>query len=109
MRQHGQRGRFWPTIVDRDSHENIVGVGFGIFDGHIAVAIIGKNACVDQLELRIVESTLMVLVDELLIGEGRLRVFVEKSCVRTCRRRVEIVIKLFDIFAVIALPVGQAE
>jgi hypothetical protein len=51
----------------------------------------------------------MVLVDEPLIGEGRLRVFVEKSCVRTCRRRGEIVIKLFDIFAVIALPIGQAE
>ena len=50
-----------------------------------------------------------VVLDEVGVGEGRLRVLVEVLHVRVRRRGVEVEVVLLDVLAVVALAVGQAE
>src|SRR5262249_49808620 len=50
-----------------------------------------------------------VLLGEMLIGEGGLRVLVQALQVRRRRRRVEVPVQFLDVLAVVALAVGQAE
>ena len=48
-------------------------------------------------------------LDEVGVGERRLRILVEVLHVRVGRRAVEVEVVLLDVLAVIALAVGQAE
>ena len=46
---------------------------------------------------------------ELVVGISGLRIFVQKFQIRAGGRGVEVVVILFDVFAVIPFPVGEAE
>jgi hypothetical protein len=48
-------------------------------------------------------------LDEPIVGKRPLRIFIEHLEVRMRRRGVEVVVKLFDVFAVISLAVREAE
>jgi hypothetical protein len=96
-------------IVHRHLHQDVDRRGLGVFDLDVEVAVVVEHAGIDQLELGLVLATASVLIDQLCIGEGRLRVLVEELEVGVGRRRIEIVVKLLDVLAVIALAVGQPE
>ena len=85
------------------------GIGFGVFDEDIEVAVVVEDAGVDQFEFGIVLAAAAVFVDELGVGEFALRILVEHFQIGVRWQRIEIPVALFDIFAVIALAVGEAE
>ena len=54
-------------------------------------------------------AALAVFLDKPGVGKLPLRVFVKHLEVRMCRRGIEIIINLFNVFAVIAFEVGETE
>ena len=78
-------------------------------DEHVPVPIILKQVSVQNLVLRYVASALLVLLYELLVRVSLLRILVQELHVRVCWSRIQIVVQLLDIFAVITLVAGHAE
>ncbi len=56
--------------MDRDLHQNVVGIGLGVFDLDIEIAVLGKYAGVDQLEFRMVLAAPPVFLDQLRVGKA---------------------------------------
>ena len=99
-----------PRLVTRDPDQDVVGVGLGVLDDDVEVAVVVEDAGVDQLELGLrcgrgarFSSTSSAY------GNARLRVLVEHPHVRVRRRAVEVEVVLLDVLAVVALGAGQAE
>jgi hypothetical protein len=68
-----------------------------------------EDARVDDLELAVVEASRGVLPDQLVVRELRKRVLVQSFQVAGGRGRVEIVVQLLHVLAVVPLGIGQAE
>ena len=98
-----------PRLWTRDADQEVVGIGLGVLDDDVEVAVVVEDAGVDQLELRLAAAAPRVLLDELGVGKRRLRILVEPLHVRVRRRRVEVEVVLLDVLAVVALVAGQAE
>ena len=77
LRQHVQHCRFARPVVDRQLDQDVVNIGLGVFDLDIEIAIIGKDAGVDQLELGVRPAAAAVLFDQSSIRESGLRILVE--------------------------------
>ena len=73
------------------------------------VAIFRERTSVDQFKLRCAQPPSPILRDQLAVGEFRLRIFVERLHVGMGRRRVEVVVKLFHVLAVIAFRAREAK
>ena len=99
----------WPTVLDRDAHQHIVGDRFGIFHRHIEEAVVGEDAGILELVLAVGVAPPRVLGDERLVGVGRMGIAVEHRHVGMRRQAVEMIVMLLDVLTVIALAVGQAE
>ena len=104
--KHGVVG---PAVVGRDLHQQVVRRRLGVLDEDVEVAVVVEDAGVEQLELRLTAAAAAVLLDELGVGKRALRILVEHLQVGVRRRGVEVVVKLLDVLAVVALAVGQAE
>ena len=52
-RQDVQAGRVGPAVDRGDADENVVGIGLGVFDKDVEVAVLVEDAGVDQLEFRL--------------------------------------------------------
>ena len=108
-RQDVELGRLGAAVVDADPDEDVLGRLLGILDEHVQVAILIEDARVEQLVLELVPAPAPAGLDQVGVGERRLRVLVEVLHVRVGRRAVEVEVVLLDVLAVIALAVGQAE
>ena len=108
-RQNVQFGRFRTAIVNRDLNQNVFRRTFGVLDEYVEVAILIEHARIDQLVLHFLPATAAAGLDEIGVGERRLRILVKVLHVRMRRSAVEIEVVLLDILAVIALAVGQSE
>src|SRR5215469_13541442 len=97
------------AIMNYHPYEYVINVRLGILDLDVKVAIVIEEAGVDQLELHCRRPAPRVLLDQPLVGVPGLRQLVERTCVRVARDRIEVVVKLLDILAVVALAVGQAK
>src|SRR5262249_21698926 len=73
------------------------------------VALVLEDACVNQLELRLLASASSVLLDDLRVRELTLRVLIERPHVRVSRGAVQVEVVLLDVLAVVALGARQAE
>ena len=104
--QHIQ-DRIRPMINDCDLDQHVFRVEFGVLDEHIEIAVLREDARIQQFELRLFAAPLRVHLDELLIGIGGVRVFVEGFHVGMAGCGVEIEVVLLDIFTVIALRSSQ--
>ena len=103
-------GRVRAAVVDRQPEEQVLGIGLGVLDEDVEVAVVVEDAGVEQLVLRSPRATARVAgAHEIVVGERRLRVLVELLHVRVGRRRVEVEVVLLDVLAVVALAVGQPE
>ena len=101
--------RLGAAIGHGDAHQDVVWRGLRIFDLDVEVAAFVEQAGVLDLVLRVLERTAAVLRDESIVGKGRLRILVEHPHVGVRRDRVEVVVELLDILAMIALLVGKTE
>ena len=109
LRQHMHVGGFRSAVVDGDPDQDVRRRVLRVFRDHIEVAVAFEHAAVDQLELRIVFAAPSILVDELSVRKRLLGVLVEALQIRMGRRRVEVVVALLDVLAVVPFAVGQAE
>ena len=98
-----------PRLVAADPDQEVVRCDLGVLDLDVEVAIVGENAGVDQLVLRLLPAASPVLRDEIGIGKRPLRIFVESPQVGVGGRGVEVPVVLLDVLAVVALAAGQAE
>ena len=104
-----QRRWIGAGVAGADAHHHVLGARLGVLRGDLPVAVVVEDAGVEQLELRLVTVAAGVLVDQLPVGEGGLRVVVEPAHPGVRRRRVEVPPVLLDILAVVALRVGEPE
>ena len=108
-RQHVQRCRLRPPVVDGDPDQDVLGRFLGVFHEDVEVAILVEDAGVEQFVLKVLGAARAVGLDQIVVGIGRLRIFVEVLHVGVGRRVVQVEIVLLDILAVVALAIGQAE
>ena len=85
------------------------GVGLGVLDDDVEVAVVVEDAGVEQLELEALAVAAAVLLDQPRVGKLALRILVEVLHVRVRRRVVEVEVVLLDVLAVVALVRRQAE
>src|SRR6185503_9887035 len=109
LRQYMDRCSLGTAIVYRDAHQHVIGVRLRVFDEHVEVAILCERAGVEQLVLGLAARPLLTLLHQLRVWIGALRVLVEHLQIGMSRRRVEVVIELLHVLAVIAFAVGQSE
>ena len=98
-----------PRLVTADPDQDVVGAGLGVLDDDVEEPVVAEDAGVDQLELGVVSRPPGVLGDELLVRERPLRIPVEGLEVGVARRRIEVVVELLDVLAVVAFGSGQPE
>ena len=101
--------RFRTAIVHGDSDQHVFGIGLGVFDKHIEVAVVVEDARIQQLVLELFPGAARIGLHQIAIREFRLRILVEILHVGMRRRAVEIEVVLLDVLAVIAFAVGQSE
>src|SRR5205823_302728 len=68
-----------------------------------------KDAGIDQFVFGFTSSAETVLCHQFSVGEGALRIFVQRLHIGMCRRTVKKVIVLLHILTVVALGAGQTE
>ncbi len=107
--QYPQAGALGAAVLHRDPHEDVVGGVLGVFDGDIEITILGEDAGVENLVFPIIQAAPGVFLGELGIGEGGVGVLVEHLLVGMARYAIQVEIELLDVFAMVALGVGQAE
>src|SRR5436190_17367005 len=108
-RQHMKRCRFRTTIRDRQTNQNVVRGILGVFREYIEIAAVVEHTRVSQFKLRIALAAAMIRLDKPLVGKFGLWILVERLAIGMRRRRVEVEVTFFDIFAVVALRIGEAE
>ena len=90
MRQHVDLRGVRTAIVDRDSHENVILIGFGVLHLDIEVAVFIENSRVDQLELhRRGAATASILFYQPLVRIRGLRQLVEHARVGVAGHGIE--------------------
>ena len=109
VRQEVQRRGFRPAIEGFDADADVLGASLRILHENIEVAVFVERAGVEQLQLRVGRAAPLVAVNQLLIRERALRVFVVPLEVGMRRRRVEVEVILLHVLAVIALLGREAE
>src|SRR5215467_2787808 len=102
-------GGFSAAITDGDLDQDFFRRFLGIFHKDIKISIVIEYTGVKQLILHLMPGSFLVGRDQIVIGICRLRIFVEILHVRMGGRTVEVEVILFDILAMIAFAVGQAE
>ena len=103
------RGRFGPAIADADLDQDILRSVLGVLDEHVEVAIVVEDAGIQQFIFRILTAALPIGPDQVVVWKCRLRILVQVFHVRVGRRIVQVEVILLDIFAVVALAIGEAE
>ena len=109
LRQHMNRRFVGAAIMDGQPQQDVVGVRLGIFDIDVEIAVGVEDAGIDDLELGLPPVAPRVLLHQKVVGKFGLRIFVEHPGVAVGRHRVEVVVELLDVLAVIALAVAEAE
>ena len=90
------------AVGDSDADENVVGRPLGILALHIEITFLLKNSRVRQFKLGAGTPPPTVLAQKFRIGKRLLGIFVKRPHVAVGRRRIQIVIQLLDVLAVIA-------
>ena len=108
-RDHVERSRVGTAIAGRDSDHDVFRIGLRILDVDVEIAVVVKDAGVDQLVLCPLSLTALVLRHEIRVGEGPLRILVEKMHGGVRRRVVDMKEVILQILAVVPLQRVDAE
>ena len=96
--------------VERGDHRvDVVGVGLGVFHRDVEEPVAREDSCVGDLVFGLVAPARQALADQIRVREGRLRVAVEHPEIGVARDRIEVVVDLLHVLAVVPLLVGHAE
>jgi hypothetical protein len=98
-----------PGVADPDLEDEVVGRRLGDVDGDLEVAVVVEDTGVEQLVLGLVAAPAGVHVDEVGVGERRLRVHVAPLHPGVRRGGVEVPPVLLGVLAVVALRPGKPE
>ena len=104
-----QRSGLQATVGGGDADCQIVRRVFCVFDLDIEVAAVVEHAGVSQLEFAVVLAAAAVFFDEPRVGIFGLWIFIQAAEVTAGGCGVEIVVAFLNVFAVVALAIGQAE
>ena len=104
-----ERSRVGAAIVGRDSDDDVLRIGLRNLDVDVEIAVFIKDAGIDQLVLRSLPLPALVLRHEIRVGEGSLRILVEKMHVRVRRRVVDVKEVILQILAVVPLQRVNSE
>ena len=102
-------GGYARPVRNGDLYMNIIGRSLCELRKDIEISVRGKRACINQLIFRLSQAAPTIFMSELIVWECSLGVFVKCFEVRMSWRGIEVVITLFDIFAVIAFGSGESE
>ena len=108
-REHMNRRRFRPAISDGEADQHVVGRRFGVLGEDVEVAILVERARINEFELRIGFAAATILFDKPAVGKLALRILIQRLHVGMRGRRIEIVVALLYILAMIALRAGETE
>ena len=108
-RQHVHGRGLGAAIENADADEDVVRRRLRVLGEDVEVAAVIKDPRVEELELGVAPGATPVLVEQLLVRELALRVLVQRLHVGVGRRRIEIVVALLDVLAVVALGAREAE
>src|SRR5436309_1097437 len=97
-------GGLGAAIRRGDANEHVVGRGLRVLDDDVEVPVGVEDSGVDQLELPRAAVAPPVLRHERVVGERRLRIFVEALHVGVGRGRVEVEVVLLHVLAMAAAP-----
>src|SRR5215510_13522517 len=103
------RRLFGTAICNRHANQNVVLGSLCVFGEDVEVAILVKNAGIDQFELWRAQAAPAIFLDQPSVRIFGLRILVERLHVRMRRRRVEIVVKLLYVLAVVAFRTSETE
>ena len=109
LREDVERSGFGPAIHSGDSNENVLDVGFGILDENIEIAVLGKDAGVEQFEFRLAAIAATVFFEQPCVRKFCLRIFVKHAHIAVRGSGIQIKVIFLHVFAVIALVPGEAE
>jgi len=75
-----ERCRLWTEIGGPDSNEGFefVVIVLGVLDEDVPVSILVKDACIEEFILAGFSTKVLIFLDELVVGEFGLRIFVEE-------------------------------
>src|SRR6266700_2559277 len=103
-----QFGIFGTTIKSLDADADILGIGFGVFDGNIPVAIVVKNSCIEQFVLG-ARPVALIFFEQLGIGILALRILIEHPHIAVRGCAVEVKPVFLDVLAMNAFVAGKTE
>ena len=109
LRDEAQRRGIGTAVIYRQLHQDVVDAALGVFDLDVEITLVVEDRGIDQLELRFLRGPAAVLLDQRIVGKRALRISIKHPHVGMGRRTVDVVIQLLDVFAVIALGIGQPE
>ncbi len=107
LRQQVQRRADAGAVGDGEPDQHVVDVALGVLHHHVEVGVVGEDAGVDQLVLTALAPAARVLVAQLRVGKGPLRVAVQPLEVRVRGNGVEVPPVFLDVLAVVALRSAQ--
>src|SRR5271156_4971497 len=98
-----------PAIGDADLDEEVLSRVLGIFHKNIEVAIFVEDSGIQEFIFHVATIPLSVLLNQIAVGESRLRILVQVLHVGVSGRAVEVEVVFLSVFAVVCLAVRQAE
>ncbi len=107
--EHVQGRCLGAAIGGADPDQDVLRRVLRVFHEHVEVAVVVEDSGIEKLVLRIVPPAPPVLIDEIRIGIGPLRVLVQVLHVGMARDVVEVEVVFLHVLAVIALVSAQTE
>src|SRR5277367_2310184 len=97
------------AIPGGNANQDIFEIGFGVLHKNIEITVLREDSSVNQLIFGVLTGPFAVFNQQLLVRKFPLRIFVQIFQIRTGWRRIEVVVILFYILAVIPFPIAQTE
>ena len=104
-----QLGFISAAVDHANANEQVFRAGFGVINENVEVAVVIKNAGLNQLVFGLITTAPAVLLHQVLVGEFLLRVLVQPPH-EAVGWGVELMKEIvLEVFAVVALAIGQAK
>ena len=104
-----QGRRVQASVMRGNDHDDVVRRGLGVFDKDVEIPVLIEQAGVDQFKFWRMLRPCGVALAQLRVWIFPLRVLVEHFEISVRRRRIEVIVILFHVLAVIALGTSQTE
>jgi hypothetical protein len=103
------RGVFGATVGYGDSNSNVFRTRLRIFGKDVEVPVLLEDPGISQFELGVGLTAIPIFLNEALVREFALRVFVESLEIGMGGRGIEVEVRLLHVFAMVPLRSGQPE